>query len=85
MLELAVAALPLGITDFSGLKLWILGVGGNLLIAFLVIRLLVHLFKSEWGMCVTYFAAGVLVGFFVWFNDESIAFMKTLAQMIFGG
>lgn len=85
MLEMAVAALPLGITDFSGLKLWVLGFGGNLLIAILVVRLIVHFLKSEWGACITYFCAGVLVGFFVWFNDESIAFMKTLAQMVFGG
>lgn len=49
MLELAAAALPLGITDFSGLKLWVLGFGGNLLIAILVVRLIVHFLKSEWG------------------------------------
>lgn len=85
MLELAAAALPLGITDFSGLRLWTLGFGGNLLIAILVVRLIVHFLKSEWGLCITYFCAGVLVGFFVWFNDEAIAFMKTLAQMVFGG
>ena len=85
MLELAAAALPLALTDFSDMK----NVGarhcGNV----------IHhsggsrsrrLWKEDWGGLIyeRHFVVS-LWAFFVWFNDQAVALLKHLGTLVFGG
>lgn len=81
----AIATLPLGLTDFSGAKLFWLGVLGNVLIIFLASRLIMHTMKGDWGYAISYFVGGVFAGWFVWENDSAVAFMRSLMGLILGG
>ena len=85
MFELAIATLPLGLTDFSGAKLFWLGVLGNLVIIFLGTRLVIHTMKGDWGYAISFFVGGLFAAWFVWENDSAVAFMRSLTGMIFGG
>lgn len=86
MFELAaIATLPLGLTDFSGAKLFWLGVLGNLVVIFLASRLVAHTAKGEWGYAVSFFFGGLFAGWFVWENDSAVAFMRSLTSLFFGG
>ena len=83
MLELA--TLPLGLTDFSDMKNVVLGIVGNVILIILVVRAAADYGKRDWGGMITNDIFGVVVGFFVWFNDQSVALLKHLGTLIFGG
>lgn len=83
MLELA--TLPLGLTDFSDLKNVVLGIVGNVVLIILVVRGASDYGRRDWGGLITNIIFGVIVGFFVWFNDQAVALLKHLGTLVFGG
>lgn len=83
MLELA--TLPLGLTDFSDMKNVVIGIVGNVVLIILVVRGAADYGKRDWGGLITNIIFGVIVGFFVWFNDQAVALLKHLGTLIFGG
>ena len=85
MFELAAAALPLALTDFSDMKNVVIGIVGNVILIILVVRGAADYGKRDWGGLITNLIFGVIVGFFVWFNDQAVALLKHLGTLIFGG
>lgn len=81
MLELV----PLGLTDFSDIKNVIVGIVGNVILIILVVRGAADYGKRDWGGMLTNIIFGVIIGFFVWFNDQAVALLKYLGTLVFGG
>lgn len=61
----------------SGIKEWVLAIVGNLFIVVLVVRMVSHYAKAEWGALMTSLAAAIVLVGFIYFPDDVISILKT--------
>lgn len=71
-------------TDFSGLKDWVIVIAGNIFIVIMVLRALGAYAKRDWGDLITNLCVAIVIGFLVYANDSAVALIKHLANLAFG-
>lgn len=64
---------------------WVIIVAGNVFIAILVVRMLSHYAKREWGDMLTNFLVAVFLAWIIYATDSFIAFLRWVAGRISGG
>lgn len=72
---------------FTGaeLKDYVIILAGNIFIVILVIRMISHWAKREWGELLTNFLIAVFIAWIVYSTDTFINFLRWLANKIAGG
>lgn len=72
---------------FTGaeLKDWVIIVAGNIFIVVLVVRMVSHWAKREWGDLLTNLLVAVFIAWIVYSTDTFISFLRWAAGKITGG
>ena len=72
---------------FTGaeLKDYVIILAGNIFIVILIIRMISHYAKREWGDLLTNFLVAVFIAWIVYSTDTFINFLRWLANKISGG
>src|SRR5690625_7750646 len=72
---------------FTGaeLKDWVIIVAGNIFIVILVVRMISHYAKREWGDLLTNFLVAVFIAWIVYSTDTFIGFLRWVAEKVSGG
>lgn len=72
---------------FTGaeLKDWVIIVAGNVFIVVLVVRMISHWAKREWGDLLTNALVAVFIAWIVYSTDTFIKFLRWLANKVTGG
>src|SRR5690625_6405370 len=72
---------------FTGaeLKDWVIIVAGNIFIVILVVRMISHYAKREWGDLLTNFLVAVFIAWIVYSTDTFIGFLRWVAERARGG
>lgn len=72
---------------FTGaeLKDYVIILAGNIFIVILIVRMISHYAKREWGELLTNFLIAVFIAWIVYSTDTFINFLRWLANTVSGG
>ncbi len=73
-----------GLPDAGGLKTWILGLVGTLLIAFIAVSVFKDFVQQKWGAMVATIIGGSLVAWICYFPDSFIKVLKAFVTAMGG-